>query len=91
MASIKRKVSICGEVGCLVTEAIVDTGADRTLVPATMARELGLKFTGKTIGLRSASGHEIPTDEALAHIRIPQTGCVAEVPVAVPRSLSSKT
>lgn len=90
MASIRRQVNVCGEIGCSVTEALLDTGADRTLVPASMAKDLGLRFTGKRTSLKSASGHKIQTDEAVAHIGISRTGCVAEVPVVVPRDPNLK-
>jgi len=90
MTSIKRNVRICGELKCSVAEALIDTGADRTVVPAGMAKDLGLKFTGSKLILKSASGHDIEAEEATAHIMVNRSGCIANTAVVVPKDPSLK-
>lgn len=64
--------------------ALFDTGAGVCLVDYTLAKELGLKFTGRTIFLKGVSGEPFSALEAEASIYVPEAGCYNRRFVYVP-------
>lgn len=64
--------------------ALFDTGAAVCLIDAQIASQLGLKFTGRTIPLGSASGQIFYACEAIALIYVPEANCWRRQEVYVP-------
>ena len=84
---IEDTVKICGMCACRDMWALIDSGADRTIISKKVAEDVQVKYTGKEIYMNDASGNEIVADEAIVHMSIPGTACRRErIKVVVPQS-----
>jgi len=87
---IEDKVRFCGLSTCVKRKALIDSGADISLLPKKLADEVGVVYTGRELRLKDASGDEIVADEAIAAISIPKTTCSALTVVAIPKKSNEK-
>ncbi len=84
---IEDSVKICGIKACRDIKALIDSGADRTIISKKIADEVSVQYTGNEVHIEDASGNEIVADEAIVQISIPGTTCRKEkTNVAVPRN-----
>lgn len=83
---IEDEVRVCGQCSCRQSNALFDSGADRTIISREVADNIGALLTGETIVMNDASGNEIIADEAIVRIEIPGTTCGKDAKVAVPRN-----
>jgi len=83
---IEDIVKVCGLSSCMKLKALIDSGADKTIIPKEVADIINVRYTDKEIYLEDVSGTEILSDEAIANIEIPNTACRKEIRVVVPRN-----
>ncbi len=84
---IEDCVKICGMNACRDLKALIDSGADRTIISKRVADDVRVQYTGNEVHMEDASGNEIVADEAIVHISIPGTTCEKErTKVAVARN-----
>ena len=82
---IEDIVTVCGLDSCMKINALIDSGADKTVISRGIADKIHVLYTGKEIILEDFSGNEIIADEAKAYISISDTACEKEVKILVPR------
>lgn len=82
---IEDEVEVCGRRSCRLSNALFDSGADKTIISRSIADEIRASLTGEKIVMKDASGNEIMADEAMVDIKISGTTCKTVVEVAVPR------
>ena len=85
MGRIQKMTWLCGDDDCVRKRAIVDSGADRTLLPLRVARRIGARPTGMEVLLSSPGGRDLWAPEVRLAVAVPRGGCGATVrAVAVP-------
>ena len=82
MARIKSKIRLCGS-RCLEVSAQIDTGADKTIISESVAKEAGLSDTGHSVTLVQVDGTRLVGKTMKGNIIIEETCCKAEQEVIV--------
>lgn len=65
--AVHSQVKVKGSKNVEVLEGLVDTGATMTIIDEKLAESIGVRYTGKTYTVRSASGHKLEGE--LAKVR----------------------
>lgn len=75
MSRIKSRVNVCGETSCASIESLIDSGSDCTIIKESIAREIGLKPTGKNIHMAQVDGAKIKGSVYEGKLSIEGTCC----------------
>lgn len=76
---IRETISFEGKKGSKSVEALIDTGAEVTLIPKSLADELIDEYLEKKLRLKSASGHVTEANVAYMKVGFPSLNNISYV------------